>query len=107
MTEPGALEAAVVKWKQQSAMRKNEQTENAKIVTFRRKDKMERRHTHRYMDLGTLVTYVLMAMAFSIAVIVSAALIMQADILAWNPTTLITIFFVLTGGICGAFILLK
>lgn len=68
---------------------------------------MERRNTGRYIDLGTLVTYVILAMIFAVALIVLAAMIVEADILAWNPTTLISAFFVLTGGICGAFLLLK
>ncbi|MBQ8663698.1 MAG: hypothetical protein IJ471_07555 [Eubacterium sp.] len=68
---------------------------------------MERRHGNRYLDLGTLVVYTLLSMIFAIAIIVFAALVMQADILAWNSTVLLGLFFVLTGGICGAFLLFK
>lgn len=72
-----------------------------------RKIKMERRNTNRYIDLGTLVTYVMWSMIFAVAVIVLAAMILQADILTWDPTMVISVFFLVTGGICGAFILLK
>lgn len=68
---------------------------------------MERKRGNRHLDLGTLVVYTLLSMTFAVAIIVFAALVMQADILAWNPTMLISLFFVLTGGICGAFLLFK
>lgn len=68
---------------------------------------MEKRHGNRYLDLGTLVIYALLSMAFAIAIIVFVALVMQADILAWNHTLVVSMFFLLTGGICGAFLLLR
>ncbi len=68
---------------------------------------MGRRGSNRYLDLGTLVIYVLLSMAFAIAIIVFAALVMHADILAWNHTALVSWFFILTGGICGAFLLFQ
>lgn len=68
---------------------------------------MERRYTNQKLDAGTLLTYVALAMAFSIAAIVAVALILAADVQAWDPTTLITIFFVVTGLISGAFILFR
>lgn len=68
---------------------------------------MEKRRVNRYLDLGTLFTYVILSMIFSIAIIVFTAVLMQADILSWNPTILVSVFFVLSGGICGAFLLLK
>lgn len=68
---------------------------------------MERKYTNRTMDLGTLVTYVLLAMAFAVAAIVTVAMILAADIQTWNPTMVITAFFVITGVISGTFILLK
>ena len=68
---------------------------------------MERKHTNRPLDLGTLITYVLLSMVFAFAGIVLAALVLQADILAWNQTVVVTMFFTLTGGICSAFLLLR
>lgn len=68
---------------------------------------MEKRRVNKYLDVGTLFTYAILSMIFSIAIIVFAALLLQADILSWNPTVLVSVFFVLSGGICGAFLLLK
>lgn len=74
---------------------------------FGRNITMERKRTNRPLDLGTLMIYVLLSMAFAIAAIVLAALVLQADILAWNQTLVVTLFFSLTGGICSVFLLLK
>ena len=68
---------------------------------------MERRYENKQIDLGTLVTYVLLSMGFAVAAIVAAALILAVDVHVWDPTVIITAFFVITGGISGLFILLK
>lgn len=68
---------------------------------------MRERCTHRQMSIGMLLTYVGLAMIFAVAAIVAVALILAADIQSWNPTMLITVFFVITGAISGMFILFK
>ncbi len=68
---------------------------------------MERRYENRQIDLGTLLTYVLLSMGFAVGAIVAVALVFAVDIHVWNPTAIITAFFVITGGISGLFILLK
>lgn len=68
---------------------------------------MERRKNHHHLEPITLAIYTLLSMVFAVGVIVCAALVMQADILAWNPTMLVSLFFAITGGFTGAFLLLR
>lgn len=68
---------------------------------------MERKRSNRPLDLGTLMIYALLSMVFAVAVIVFVALVLRADILAWNQTVVVSLFFILTGGICGTFLLFR
>ncbi len=69
------------------------------------KHKMNRKNAKNYIDLQTLLAYTVIAMVFSIGLIVLAAIITRSDIGAWNNTALVSAFFIMTGSICGFFIL--
>ena len=66
---------------------------------------MNKKDMKKYIDLQTLLAYTVIAMVFSIGLIVLAAIVTQSDIGTWNNTALVSAFFIMTGSICGFFIL--